>query len=381
MPTPLSGPGVGLPYPQNLYPSELANAPYDPSSNRICLAPGQSLVLPAGNWYVNTSNYCVIQYLDPVTGVWAMGGPGATWTSGIHYVKSDGFNARVANLTGCLFAAVITNAGSSYVQASTTVTVTGSTGLVTPIVGGQLALSGGTLTNNGAGYGVAPLVFIPPPPNATNNANGVGGIQAAAYATISSGTVSGITFTNVGAGYPTAPVPVIVPSPFDPNLSVGITQATAAFSLTGSGSITGLLVTQNGAPITPANITLTINGAGSSATATASVLQTITSATVSSAGATFTGPFGVQTTGGGLAGSPAISASPDALNIAFRPRPAQITAASVTAGFPATILDGGLFASAPTPVSTVAAGTGGTIATWAFAMGSKQDIITIQPAP
>ena len=58
----ISGPGVGLPYPQNLYPSELQNAPQDASSNRLALAPGDSFVLPAGDWYISLGMYNVLQY-------------------------------------------------------------------------------------------------------------------------------------------------------------------------------------------------------------------------------------------------------------------------------------------------------------------------------
>ena len=68
----LSGPGVGLPFPQNLYPSELNNAPLDASTNRIALAAGSTFVLPRGEWLVSSS-YSIIQFLDPVTGVWMMG--------------------------------------------------------------------------------------------------------------------------------------------------------------------------------------------------------------------------------------------------------------------------------------------------------------------
>ena len=41
MNAPLSGPGLGLPLPANLYPSELNNAPYDFATNKVCLAPGE----------------------------------------------------------------------------------------------------------------------------------------------------------------------------------------------------------------------------------------------------------------------------------------------------------------------------------------------------
>jgi len=73
MPGFLSGPGIGLPFPQNLYPTELQNAAQDASSNRVPLAPGDSFVIPAGDWYINLGFYCVLQYLDPVTGTWVFG--------------------------------------------------------------------------------------------------------------------------------------------------------------------------------------------------------------------------------------------------------------------------------------------------------------------
>ena len=69
MPAPLSGPGVGLQLPQNLYPTELANAPFDFSNPNISLAPGDAIPLPAGTWYLDLGLYSVLQYLDPVTGV------------------------------------------------------------------------------------------------------------------------------------------------------------------------------------------------------------------------------------------------------------------------------------------------------------------------
>jgi len=392
MPAPLSGPGVGLPPNQNLYPSELLNAPYDIASNRQTLAPGQSFVFPAGDWYVSNACYLIIQFLDPVTGVWVMSSS-AAWNGGIHFVKSDGFNCRLANLTGCPVAAVITSYGSGYVQASTTIAVTGGGGSTwQPIVGGQLQLAAGSIVTGqgGAGYGVAPLVLIPPPAPPQSNSNGVGGIPASGYAVIASGTVSGFTFTNPGAGYTSIPLAVVVPSPFDPNLATGITAATITFSLTGSGSITGVLCTNNGAPISPPTaITLTVSGAGSQATITPVVMQTIASATVSGGGTGFGTVSAMLTTVGGAPPAGTITNGPDFTNLAFRPRPAQLTLAITGTGTVSTqagtIIDGGLFEGAPTPVIIAGAqeGVSGSVVgpTIAFTMGSRSDIAVIQQAP
>jgi hypothetical protein len=392
MPQPLSGPGIGLPINQNLYPSELGNAPYDFGTNKIGLAGGESIVLPAGDWYISLGNYLVLQFLDPIIGIWTNGST-AAWTGGYHFIKSDGFTTRIANLTGCPVGAVVAAYGSGYVQATTTVAVTGGGGSAwQPIVGGQLTLAVGSIVTGqgGAGYGVAPLVLIPPPPPPQSNSNGVGGIPASGYAVIASGTVSAFTFTNPGAGYPTPPVAVVVPSPFDPNLSTGITAATITFSLTGSGSITGVLCTNNGAPISPPTaITLTISGAGSQATIVPVMMQTIQSATVSGGGTGFGTVSAMLTTVGGSPSLGTITNGPDFNNLAWRPRPAQITLAITGTGTVATqagtVIDGGLFEGIPTPVVIAGAqeGISGSVVgpTIAFTMGTRADIAVIQQAP
>jgi len=279
MPSPLSGPGVGLPYPQNLYPSELLNAPQDSSSNRLALAPGDTFVLPAGDWLISLGMYCILQFLDPVTNAWTTSSA-AAYNRGVHFVSSDGFTQRIANLTGCVVSASVVAGGTNYVQSTTTITAisagfSGASPTILPIVGGALGQTGTfsiDIPTKGAGYGIAPLVMIPPPPPAQSNANGVGGIQATAVAILGTGgSLTSVSLINVGAGYPTAPTAVIVPSPFDPHLSTGITQASVAFSLTSAGVIMGALVTNSGSPLTNgslASVTLSVGGAGSAGSVT-----------------------------------------------------------------------------------------------------------------
>ena len=391
----ISGPGLGLPLPQNLYPTELNNAAQDSSSNRIALAPGDVFVVPAGEWWVNLGNVCVLQYLDPVTNLWAMG-PNAAWAGGIQYLFSDGFTTRVANLTGCPVNATVYFQGGGYVQASTTITATGGNSTWLPIVGGALALSGGTIATStaGAGYGIAPIVLIPPPPPAANNANGVGGRQATGWVSIASGTISGFTFTDQGAGYPAAPTAVVVPSPFDPNLSTGITAATLAFTLTNAGAITGAFCTNPGAPLSsPTAITLAVGGAGTNATLTANVMQTVQSVTVTGAGTGYGTLNALLTTVGGIPQTGSIASSPEGFNIAWRPRPAQVglaVSAAANGSIAAqngVIYDGGLFVTnaAPSYVILTQPIAGGSsfanaAATITMTMGSRSDFITLQPA-
>ena len=121
----INGPGIGLGYPQNYYPSELQNAPQDPSSNRLALAPGDTFVIQAGDWIIGLGMYCVLQFLDPVTNVWVTPS-GAAWTRGMQLVSADGFTVRVANLTGCVVSAAVVVGGTGYVQATTTITAIGA---------------------------------------------------------------------------------------------------------------------------------------------------------------------------------------------------------------------------------------------------------------
>jgi hypothetical protein len=389
MPIPLAGPGQGLPLPQNLFPTQLFNAPSDISTNNLGLAPGDCFVLPAGDWLVSLGMYHVLQFLDPVTNTWAMSA-GSAWNRGQILVTADGFTQRIANLTGCVVSASIINGGTSYVQATTTITAIGAFApnavpTLLPIVGGALALTG-TFTidvpTKGAGYGVAPLIMIPPPPPAVANANGVGGIQAAAIAVLGTGgSISSVSIINPGAGYPTAPVAVVVPSPFDPNLSVGITNASVLFSLTSAGVIMGALVTNTGGPLpngSLGSVTLSIGGAGSSGSLTANVMQTVVSASISGAGAGFASAGG--TTFGGAPIQGTITNGPKALLLEFEPRPANMTFPAASVATAGVIYDGGLFESAPTTVMLPASGVA-TFATILPVMGGRPDISVIQPAP
>jgi len=386
---PLSGPGVGLPIAQNLYPTELYNAPYDAGTNRVALAPGEQLVIPAGDWMISMGGYLVIQYFDPVSGTWTFAA-GTSHNRGMNLITSDGFNVRLANLTGCPVGAVVTAYGTAWVQASTTITVTGGGGSTwAPIVGGQLSASI-TTSGYGAGYGVTPIIIVPAPQPPSTNANGVGGIAASAYANLTSGgTVNTVSLTNPGAGYQTAPPnTLMLPNPTDPNISTGITLGTVLFSLVGSGSITGVLMTNPGAVLAlPASITLAVAGAGSSATVQAIYMSTVTAATVAAPGVGYGLSPSLVTTVGGYPPTGTITNNPDFNYLTFFPRPAQISLTpsntSVSAGTAGVVYDGGLFVSAAAPTSIwLTGGTVGTIATIgnvALVMGSRPDIAIMQP--
>jgi hypothetical protein len=247
----LSGPGLGLPSPQPLYPANLIGAATQPATNIVTLGYGEALTIPPGRWAVSGAP---LQFLDPVTNQWEFLGPSSNTFIGT--MQSDGQNFRVINPQGIVTTATVTAAGSNYVQATTTITASAGASTYQPIVGGSVALS---LTAAGSGYTIAPLVLIAAPP--------APGLQATAQATITNGTVSALSVTQAGAGYTVAPAVTILPNPYDPNYG-SVTAATATSSLTGAGAITAVFVTWGGTPQASAP-TLTVTGAGSGATVTA----------------------------------------------------------------------------------------------------------------
>lgn len=360
------GSGLGLLPPQYLYPTQLNGATADIANAYTNIAPGDAIVIPAGQQFINVGPYSFLQYKDPINGAWR--GFSTAREQG-NVLWGDGVNYRVANLTGCPVAAIVTVGGSGYVQSSTTCVASTGGSTWQPIVGGMVSLN--TISVAGSGYGVAPQLFIAEPP--------FPGVQATGYCVITGGSVTGITLTNVGAGYPAAPAAVIVPSPFDPNLPTLPVQAVAAFGIVGAGSIAAVICTGNGSPASP---TLTISGVGTGASVTAVQCFTITAGSVVAGGAGFTGGGGLTTYGG------VPTAVPQWVNPAI-----QLTAAiprQAQGGFFATggslisistIYDGGLFFG--TPIVAVDAGSGGdqvSVASVTVTLGStSSDTVRISP--
>jgi hypothetical protein len=363
------GAGLGLKPPQYAYPSELNQAAPDVASAYIGFAAGDALPVPAGQQFIEPGSYMFLQYLDPINGAWRGHNTARGADGGMLW--SDGVNYRISNLTGCPVAAVVTAGGSGYVQSSTTCAASTGGSLWQPIVGGMVSMS--TISVAGSGYGIAPLLFIQEPP--------FPGVQATGHCAITGGSVTSVVLDNVGAGYITAPSAVIIPSPYDPNLPTLPVQAAATLALVGSGSISAVICTNNGAPTGATAPTLTISGAGTGASITAVQCLTITAGSVAAGGAGFTGGGGAVTVGG------ITTAVPQWVNPAIQltgaiPRPAQIgffaTGGSLISV--STIFDGGLFFGTPTVLVTAGAGnlqttTGSVTVT----LGSTNDTARIVP--
>jgi hypothetical protein len=180
----------------------------------LSLGGGGYIYPPPGNYLWTPGNQSVMQWWDPVLGGWRnyTCPPGTTQP-----ISVDGYNYRIINMSGVVQAASITNAGSGGtngigpVQTGTTVSfaaapTNGQTAKGYVVVGGSLpALS---IANAGSGYLVPPLILIDPPP--------FGGVQATATATITSaGVLNAVTLNNVGAGYTALPNVYVVPQLLD----------------------------------------------------------------------------------------------------------------------------------------------------------------------
>lgn len=224
------------------------------TTNRIALGAGESMLIPAGSYHLDLGTNLVYQQLDPVTNTWEGTDAGATIQ-----VMSDGVNYRVYNSTGSIVTTTVTSAGSGYTSAPTVVPSAGNA-VLTPIIGG--AINSTVVINSGGGaYNYTPMVVISAPQTP--------GIAATATATLTGTAVSAVTIVNAGAGYTQLPTITFVPDSRE-LVPSGITSANATLSLTGAGTVTGLLITNAGIALGSAP-TLTLSG---NATATTTLNTT-----------------------------------------------------------------------------------------------------------
>jgi hypothetical protein len=325
------------------------------TTNALALSSGETWVIsPAGWYYVVLSKYHTIQQYDPITQTWRGVGSGNTGSMA-EYFYSDGVNYRIVNQTGCPVGALLTNSGSGYVTAPTFAPNTGNS-IWKAILGG--AVGNGTvgaapiITNGGLNYTYPPTVWVSPPP--------AGGIQATMTCTISSGVVNTLTVVDQGAGYTSAPQIVFINDPREVNPATSyatgtnvpavITQgynAAATCSLTGSGTVTGLLLLDHGQGNQSSIVTLT----ASSGAAAATVIMnwTITSLTITTAGAGLAnGTVGIQAIDNFPTTASALTNPTTQSNWLFT-RPAvdkvTISGGAVTSTTP--LYDGGCYSSVP----------------------------------
>ena len=266
----------------------------------ITLAGGGTWYPPSGEWLVSlpTTN-CVMEYWNPLAQFWQV------INSASDYFSTDGYNLRMRNTTSGVSIASFTagSGGTNGIGFAATgaavsivapLTAGGITALAYAIVGGSVAAP--TITQAGSGFLVPPLVVIDPPPP--------GGVQATAVAALAaavggSSGIASITMVNVGAGYATTPnfylipqtayyqggpsggvaaAPIIPGGLVFPANAVAGNQNTSAvgaqltsLALTGSGTLTGVVIYQNGTGYTAITPAVTVTGVGA-ATATANLV-------------------------------------------------------------------------------------------------------------
>ena len=253
----------------------------------IVLGQGGTWYPPSGEWLMTLpAANMVMEWWNPLAQAWQ------TINSASDYVSSDGTNIRLRNQTGAIsiasFAAGsggtngIGSAGSGVLAfAAPSAGGVQATGYV--IVGGSVQAP--TITQAGTGFLVPPLVVIDAPPP--------GGIQATAVAALTAGGgITSITMVNVGGGYAASPNFYIIPQqayyaggpsggatfaaaqapppglvhpnnavPGNQNTSVASGVLLTPAALTGSGTVTGVVVVNFGSQYT-STPTGTITGVG-----------------------------------------------------------------------------------------------------------------------
>jgi hypothetical protein len=380
----------------------------------IGLAAGEVYYIPPGNYYFTLGNQTVIQYLDPINAVWR----NIAWPGGSASVLSpDGYNYRMVNMSGVCQGALITAAGTTGTNgigaSATGTTVTfgavptnGVVATAYPIIGGKLL--GLTVTAGGSAFVMPPRILIDPPP--------FGGIQATATCTISGGIINTVTLQNPGAGYLNTPNVYIVPAfatypgvgqpinatppisiippgvinSIQPPFLAGIAFQPAPTSssgaqitctgLTGSGTLTGIVMTNYGVGYTGLNIPTVLISGGTLTGATATAIMSFCVTAVGTAGLAGSG----YTIGAPWESSIGLVATTDGCNNICGSRPARGTINSLT-GFTttaATIEDPG-YGLQKVPVASILPFTttpASGLSTTTLAVGGQYDISVLQQA-
>ncbi len=298
----------------------------------------------SGEFIVRAGDYTDIQFYDSTLNIWRNyngydGSPSV--------INSDGTNYRLANTTGCVIGAVITNAGSGLTNGFNTVAVTPSAGASTwnTIVGGAINTTV-TISAAGSGYTLPPILIVKPPASQGSTPF----VPATATCTISAGAINSVTVTNQGAGYVAAPTIVVVNQAADTTGSGGL--LTINPTLAGSGQLTWMGPSYNGTPLT-AVPTFTFSPASTIA-ATAVMNFTVTGYTVTTAGAALGNALPYLVTGVSTVATGTASAwtNPFSDNGLAMQRPAKIYGTSTAGGAAQTggvIMDAGYgFPGVPT---------------------------------
>jgi hypothetical protein len=336
-------------------------------TNAIEIQAGEVFFIPPGYFNLKHGGFLSLQTYDPIMLCWRpVGADGTNWTQ----VDSDGNNYRVANQTGCPVAALLTSGGAGYTSAPTVTAGTGGSSWTA--VMGQ-ALSSVTVVTGGSNYTYPPAVLISAP--------GAPGIAASGYCTLSGSSISTVTLTDVGGGYTAPPTISFLNDPRDTTGSGGVATPVMAATQT----VTGLICTNHGNPITGGTVpALTFAGGGATTTATATIIMcwTVTSYAVTNGGTNYGGAVEVTTLGTGIPTNATAYTNPNSQASFLRTRPAIIVGAlssTVVTATGQTLVDGGVLGNNPT-VLVLGGSTGGspTVATLTLGLAGANDFLWMQ---
>lgn len=274
----------------------------------------------AGSYIAKLGPQSVLQWLDTNSGLWRITDSGDS-NSPVSF-DTDGTNFRVLNISGTIGGINITNVGSAYKTGDTIAFGAPAAGTPSRTAKGTIIIGGSltyTVTSGGTGY--SNPMFIIQPPQLCGGAYGASIPAFLASCTVTSGVISAPTGGFAGAGYVSAPTVTVVdavPSSVTPGSGAVITATVA-----GAGTVTGCVMTDNGAGYDGTHIpTVTFTTAtGASAAATALPSMALKSITI---GSTNTG-YSASTVWETSEGSGAAAIAP--LNDEFvMPRPGRGTA-------------------------------------------------------
>ncbi|HUP07659.1 MAG TPA: hypothetical protein VMU47_10940 [Caldimonas sp.] len=293
-----------------------------PAAFQIALGPGQVYVLPSGQAVVGTfgsasqipasqsfvgsnlSGQFIIN-LGPWTSLQEYDSNLQTWrnvqigTTPIT-VSADGANFRLANTTGAAIGAIILAGGTGLTNGFNTVSVTPSAGGSgwNTIVGGAINPTL-QIAAAGTGYTQRPMVIAIPPASQGSTPY----MLPTAVAAITGGVISAVTVTHVGAGLLANPTWTVINAPGDTTGSGGSIASTAP--LVGSGTLTALYSNGNYGTIGLTAVPTFTFSPASTITATATCDFTVTSISVTAAGAAYGNaqPVAIITAGAQVAGS------------------------------------------------------------------------------
>ena len=401
--------GRGLAVANNAGQQQQVNTTGGPIS--FDLEPTKAQIIPAGNFMVQAGLYSCVQVWDNQSYMWRLL---STMDNAPTMISSDGTNYRVANTTGQVIGAVVTNKGTantgvpngfygynyagSFVQIQGGVTTTGLTTATATIsatttggatlntwIGGavtSVTYTAGTTANTG--FVVPPQLIVVPPASQGNQPF----LPCTLKAVLTGSAISSVVVVNQGAGYVAAPTILVVNAPGDVTGVMNSSTLTAVLGL--ANQLAAITVANGGTTVGGITSvpTITMSGTTTITSAAASALMnlSVVSLAMSGAGVAYGTSLPVTSTFVNGSALPATTNTQPAvelgiLPIVMQPNVVLSSAAGGTITATPTVLYGGSGFYSPPVASISATGTTvpTTLATYTVTTGGNTDTIYMFP--